>query len=821
MYHVIKQLEEKQVVIEIDLMVWSDRLDLVAFSNTKGELALHRITWTKAWSLPPPREGGLITALAWRPDGKVIAVAYDTKELLLINVENKKILHGIKTRAGITCILWAQEKNNTNLVQDEYTNKCTQYMDESNNFIADPPTLANYSTNVVDDSKSSKFFQQQSELNLLFIGTDSGLVLFNIFGSLPCVEIDVTSYLQKRASPFESISCEIIKLHLTDDLSRLFVTLKDSENGLKMVILNTEIFKTHSNEIYAISTKQEKINGLVKYLDATLATLEEIFEGVLLEMDAKLSQYASRCPHEMLSVEFLDLLMFGIYNPEMDEFLLNELGLKGLEKFGTSLETSYANMQVLLFNHLAKAGKNISYHLIDLKGFSRLEHRFEILGLEEKTITESIQAIGSLLLKSGEMLHILDDTLVNCRAFIRWLTTATLYLMEEPIPSELQKRTQTDVLCIVEFIKNFDNISSERYASIGGNKEKVFVLERLGQYLADAPLSIKTDFKSNTWDTFLKNNNCIDNNEAIIKHMPEKSLIQQHKHLKVVLDSMYEQSIDVLINQLIPVQTIHCCRLGEVQKPLENRNLHITQINCGENRILHAFLTESETNGFYLVQTDVNDMKNITAQALYLYISDSSESVDNSDRAATLLKDPENVTTITDLEFYSNTVLSLLLRKQNSQQTLGVLCQLPVKLVQERFGDNLDLSKEDLTITEQNVVRVCSSEFAYNDLIGHVLEMAPRSLAVSGARKVAIVLATNRRSVRIYEMEADDDDDDEEDEEQNTLDVEEDLVDQQPDDNLEVDEIETIVSKEVADDQKEAGDNNAKATVEGVLDQQQ
>lgn len=33
---VIKQLEEKNVANEIDIMLWSDKMDLVAISNVKG-----------------------------------------------------------------------------------------------------------------------------------------------------------------------------------------------------------------------------------------------------------------------------------------------------------------------------------------------------------------------------------------------------------------------------------------------------------------------------------------------------------------------------------------------------------------------------------------------------------------------------------------------------------------------------------------------------------------------------------------------------------------------------------------------------------------
>lgn len=37
-YHSIKQLEEKNVSSEIEIMLWSDRMDIVALANVKGFL---------------------------------------------------------------------------------------------------------------------------------------------------------------------------------------------------------------------------------------------------------------------------------------------------------------------------------------------------------------------------------------------------------------------------------------------------------------------------------------------------------------------------------------------------------------------------------------------------------------------------------------------------------------------------------------------------------------------------------------------------------------------------------------------------------------
>jgi len=50
-------------------------IDVCAFS---GEVSLHRLTWQRVWSLAAPKDKTLVTALAWRPDGKQLAVAYDS-----------------------------------------------------------------------------------------------------------------------------------------------------------------------------------------------------------------------------------------------------------------------------------------------------------------------------------------------------------------------------------------------------------------------------------------------------------------------------------------------------------------------------------------------------------------------------------------------------------------------------------------------------------------------------------------------------------------------------------------------------------------------
>lgn len=55
---------------------------------SSGEVALHRLTWARAWNLNPPKDGVLVNAISWRPDGKILAIGYNsgTGHILIINI---------------------------------------------------------------------------------------------------------------------------------------------------------------------------------------------------------------------------------------------------------------------------------------------------------------------------------------------------------------------------------------------------------------------------------------------------------------------------------------------------------------------------------------------------------------------------------------------------------------------------------------------------------------------------------------------------------------------------------------------------------------
>lgn len=60
--------------------------------------------------LSPPKDGLQVNGIAWRPDGKVLAVAYSSGDVALIDIEAESTLTKFQVSQDVTFISWVQEK---------------------------------------------------------------------------------------------------------------------------------------------------------------------------------------------------------------------------------------------------------------------------------------------------------------------------------------------------------------------------------------------------------------------------------------------------------------------------------------------------------------------------------------------------------------------------------------------------------------------------------------------------------------------------------------------------------------------------------------
>ncbi|CAG4964655.1 unnamed protein product [Parnassius apollo] len=758
----MRQVEERHVAYQVDLMVWSNRLDLLAISNFKGEVQVHRLHWQKVWNLPPPKENVTVQAIAWRPDGKALAIGYSFGSVYVVDIEDKEILdkyefnigtaedlHDLKN-VGITCITWA--------VKAGMLDSATEYnvYDDATIFLQKPPSSStSYKSQGSDDTvKSFKEIPEPSQLSMLIIGYGTGNIYMSVFGRYPYGTINLAHLVNDEYGEYK-----VLDINLSNDFSAMQVLYLDGiTNNVYLTVINTSVLSAYSEELFVVANKHSQVVQLLSHLDQTMIAITEAWEHILLEMDSKMAYYASSVPQGGVSADLLELLMLGVPSDELELFLLQELTAKGLKKFGSSVELSYSTIQKLVLKQLNIVGHNLAYYLSDLRGLTRIPDRFKILGLDEAIVTQSIKACCAFLNKCLELQQVIDVSMRNYKAFFRWLFVVIIRLLDEQTPSEIVKMTQQELTHIAEFLYNFDNVQTENSDS-ATEKPVKFNLERLGQYLQDQELTILPDDEDNPWHKFLKDNACLVNDSETIFSMTEFrkfSLVQQQKYLKNAINQVFDVTGRNINKYFSVIYNIKCYEEREQKVNLRN-NLRISQIyDPSQERFLMSLIdTNKVGDGICFMSIQLKE-KMCTAVAVKYYFSSSLL----QEGSHSLLDDAVE---IMDAQFYSAEYLSVLIKHPHNEDNT-IFIQLPLKIALENANDLNVKSKAGVfnNKTTRKNISILLDHSVYK-----VLEkMDGFRIGVSGGRKVAVVLSKTYRKVRVFEMEVNG-----EDEEDETLDV--------------------------------------------------
>ncbi|XP_029678683.1 anaphase-promoting complex subunit 4 isoform X2 [Formica exsecta] len=628
----MRQLEERQLAAEVTTMLWSPKMDLLAISNVKGEVVLHRLTWQRVWLLSPQDESDTVVHLAWRPDGKLLAVCYEISKLFcLIDVETKNIIHKTKlpTNESIVCVKWLSLSEYENQLVNDKTNEPTgDYLPPL------PSLIRSYSA----EPERKEFLSHI--LDMLFIGQKNGTVLMYIFGMFYCGIINIGH------GPIVQIigGCG----------DPIWITWRDN-NCIKTTRVSCSLLEK-SITFLKVAQIQANVECLKDYLSRTLMATCEAWETILLEMDEKLTRYAESNPPGSMAADFLELLMIGIPTKNLEHFLLRDLTEKGLKKFGHSIEMCYSNIQKLVSKNLTSVGMALVYQLAELRGMVRVGGTYEALGLRDETlVTNAINESEAFLAKSYEIEQVIDQSMRNYKAFFRWLYVAILQLTDEKAPSEVSRVSQQELTFIAEFLNGFDKSMPRTNGRIN--------LEKLGQYLRRENLQTPLTSEGSEWAALLETNDCLRNYAHIVKQDFNLSLLQSHTKLVTAVENVFAEAYQGLVEHftMVSISLPSFTSLISSQIVTNNGNL-LLAMSDADNKILKLFnieysSTEPASLGSKMVAIDVNHKQ--------------GESTD---------------TVIVDLQFYSQDYLSLLIL--NKQTYASSLLQVPLQNIPTLYQDN-------------------------------------------------------------------------------------------------------------------------------------
>lgn len=495
----------------IYLMKWNPKLDLIALVYFNDEIALHRLVeYQKVWSLSLGIKvsSPQVADIDWRPDGKVLAVAYNRNvtstvtegdqesSIVLIDIESAEVIHVIRPLTGlsITCLSWTCQSKSMFSGSVSTNSSLTDYFpdpEEVRKILVRPlqplqkssssgsksfGSLGNSGTGLSSNTGSTGLLPMRRLteatledlmlvnntkcLNILCFGSKDGKVLMYSLGLLKIAEFHVSD------SPVTSV-------HLSDTMSRMTVV---HSKGVSTHSVNR--LKNNCNQILAVSLIHAQVLTLSRYIKDSIVSLLEIWEEIMIDMETKLSFYFkasgdSNTRQYPTANELIVLLVFGQPSKGLEKFL-KDMGDKGLKKLGHSIEVTYTNLQKIVVMNLQRVCYHLHFHVNLLKGMSLWTQEFGELGLDTQSILSSLKSIGSFLMKAVEFQQVIDISVRNVKVFFRWLFTVMYRLYgnaspngtnetpNTPVTQEIIRISQQDLETVQEFIDdNFEHLSED------------------------------------------------------------------------------------------------------------------------------------------------------------------------------------------------------------------------------------------------------------------------------------------------------------------------------------------------------------------------
>ncbi|XP_031478625.1 anaphase-promoting complex subunit 4 [Nymphaea colorata] len=456
---------DNPVASEIKLAEWNPEKDLLAMVTEESKIVLHRFNWQRLWitSLGKP-----ITAICWRPDGKVLAIGLEDGSVSLHDVESGKVLKQVKLHiAAIVCLKWEVEDQTGESVGDENRNMF-RYEDRTSRFFPPAPRIPRISgvgsgdpgsmENNEDSSQELLNFSLQ-RFNLLCSGDKDGSVCFSIFGIFPIGRINIGDFVVHTGHQHKKYTCNLAnasiqKIALSKDLSHLELLCfgelvnRDSlseeasclykgstQNGLHYLQVNTSIFCERKNELHQVAQQASNILELIEVVRFSLSLMHKQWSEVLTIFHEKFRSLSSLIVDHGLDSssheELLSLLCGARTSPAIHQFLVNSLGELGLKRVSKSFDSTGKEMYLIIREHLQPAVEIIGFRVGELRALSRFHARYNTIGLNEKLIDHFEEKAGMLLIQVERLSRILSVTLLQFQNFFSWLSKCIKLMSEQ------------------------------------------------------------------------------------------------------------------------------------------------------------------------------------------------------------------------------------------------------------------------------------------------------------------------------------------------------------------------------------------------------
>ena len=286
-----------------------------------------------------------------------------------------------------------------------------------------------------------------------------------------------------------------------------------------------------------------------------------------------------------------------------------------------------------------------------------------------------------------------------------------------------------------------------------------FTLERVGQYLKDAPLGYTSptmnDLSFNHWINYVREHRLdaqtsINGQSLVYPHEANTSLLQECKQLEKAVRRLFDSTFSRFCSRLCPEKAQITQMQAQPTIGQEMPRFTHNPDNClayvGAEQMLHVIQFNMEKGCLQSSRVSFIDRNSLTDEKIH----------------------------ILDVQFYSDELLTLLL--QSSNQPAVMLVQFQVRAAMDECGELPYFCNYSQLMTASRLVTFeldCESTSPTDqDQLMQIRRLdgfRVSLIGVSGSRKVCCISSLSGRRVRIFEMDSCEEEEVEEDEEDDSM----------------------------------------------------
>jgi len=405
-------LQDNVTATEVALMSWCpNHMDLLAVV-TKLKISVHRLSWQELFAVDIDADDEEaecdVSAIAWRPDGKMIALGRRDGTVELFSVESRERVYTANVLDGPITLEWVDTSKQlaakvTSLAQADSDQISLQCNDRTGKFFSELPPFEEEVVEVGQIKTGpvfTDFFSlnrpatgcdadKQSNLNLLLVGDDQGNIAISAFGCWPIAHIKVGEpNVVLHVNPDQTPSSEpteskarIVRLFMSDKLHFLSAIVR-SDDQLEAWNFSCQIFQARFHEIKLICTHLQHVNYLFAYIHRAVqmcvASWTKLHTNIYRKFRAILDLLEDSGLTGTIESELVMLLLAGAPSAPMHKFLSEYLSLDMVARYMKSVNSGCTLMLKLLQLSLPQAAEELAFRLGELRALSRWKERYQV-----------------------------------------------------------------------------------------------------------------------------------------------------------------------------------------------------------------------------------------------------------------------------------------------------------------------------------------------------------------------------------------------------------------------------------------------------------